>query len=100
MRFAALRFQSEGEIQRQIRDEWERMSGIERERREDRLELAAKVVFRGGTLFFSEVGDALDANPFFFQRRTELLAKTAIQRLLQRVRSIAHRGALHAAVAV
>src|SRR5258708_15737047 len=90
MLLAALRLELQGEVERKVGDEWEGMGGIDGQRREDRLEIAAEVLLDEIALFLAEVGDALDADAFFSQSGDELFAEAAVDVAQKGSGAVAH----------
>ena len=66
------------------------MAGVDGHGRENRLELAAEIVFHRRALLLSEIGDLLDPDTLLLQRRKKLLAEAAVHRLQEFVRALAN----------
>src|SRR5437867_4221753 len=86
---AALRLQLQREVERQVGDEREWMPRIDRQRRQDRLDVAREVLLDGHAILFREVGHALDADPFLLQSREKLVDQAAVPLIEKNSRTLA-----------
>src|SRR6202022_4005415 len=68
-----------------------RMTGIDGQRSQHRLEVRGEVLFDEGTLLLAEVGDLLDADVLLEQLGKKIVAQAAVHRLEEIARAIAHR---------
>src|SRR6185436_2092525 len=86
---ARRRLEPQREVQGEVGDE-RRLSGIERQRREDRLEVAREVLLDRVAAARGKIGDALDADAVLPQCRHELVAPAGVDAGQELARAGAH----------